>query len=137
MYKRQILGAAIAQAVNWDCCDNALLFNILLEYQLGELEIAAWPIDTADHQRVLASRTRLSDLSNYLRSRFPTEIGEDRLWELRAAVDFLADGVPGISAADMQRILNRSRSFAQFLDAIVYEARAVNSAPIPNNLDLA
>lgn len=136
-YARHILGAAIVQAVNWDCCDNALLFNILLEYQLGELEIADWPIDTADHQRVLASRTRLSDLSNYLRARFPTEIGEDRLWELRAAVDFLANGVPGISAADMQRTLNLSRSFAQFLDAIVYEARAENSALIPNNLDLA
>src|SRR5690606_4111558 len=76
-YARHILDAAIAQAVNWDCCDNALLFNILLEYQLGELEIADWPIDTADHQRVLASRTRLSDLSNYLRARFPTEIAED------------------------------------------------------------
>jgi hypothetical protein len=136
-YARHILGAAIAQAVNWGCCDNALLFNILLEYQLGELGIAPWSIDAADHQRILASRTRMSDLSSYLRSRFPTEIDEDRLWELRAAVDFLANGVPGVSAADMQRILDRSRGFARFLVGIVNASRDANNAPLPNNLDLA
>jgi len=136
-YARHVVGAAIAQAVNWQCCNNTLLFSLLVEKQLGELGIAEWPIGAADHQKILESRARLSDLIIYLRGRFPAEISEERMWEIRAAVDFMANGIPGMSTAQLQRILGRSRGFGQFLTNVTNEARAINDAPIPNNLDLA
>ena len=136
-YSRHVVGAAIAQAVGWNCCDNALLFSILVEQQLGELGIAEWPIDMADHQQVLNTRVRLSDLSHFMRGRFAKEISDERMWELRAAVDFLANGMPGVSVADMQRMLDGSRSFGHFLERIANFSRAENDLPIPNNLDLA
>lgn len=136
-YARQVLGAAIAQVVGWHCCDDALLFSILLEYQMGELDIIPWPITAADHQRVLDSRIKLSDLSNYLRARFPTEITDDKLWELRAAVDFLVKGVPGSSAAELQRNLDRTHNFGHFLVSIWGSADATDRSPLPQNIDLA
>jgi len=36
-YTRHVLGAAIAQAVSWRCCDASLLFSMLLQYQLSDL----------------------------------------------------------------------------------------------------
>lgn len=136
-YARHVVGAAIVQAVNWQCCNNTLLFSLLVEKQLGELGIAEWPIGAADHQKILESRTRLSDLIMYLRGRFPAEISEERMWEIRAAVDFMANGIPGMSTAELQRILGRSRGFSQFLTNVTNESRAANDAAIPNNLDLA
>ena len=136
-YARQVLGAAIIQAVGWRCCDDALLFSTLLEYQMGELDIVPWPITTGDYQRVLDSRIRLSDLSNYLRTRFPTEITGDKLWELRAAVDFLVKGVPGSSAAGLQRILDRTNNFGRFLVTAWESADVADRTPLPENIDLA
>ncbi len=136
-YARLVVGAAVANAVGWRCCDNTLLFHILLEYQLGQLGLMEWPIGAADHQRILENRTRLSDLGAYLRARFPNEIDEERMWELRTAIDFLASGVPGTSAAGMQRILDRTRSFDQFLSRVSSEAVIAARGRLPNNLDAA
>lgn len=136
-YARLVVGAAISNAVGWRCCDNTLLFHILLEYQLGELGLKEWPISEADHQRILESRVRLSDLSGYLRARFPTEIDEDRMWELRAAVDFLANGLPGTSVAGIQRSLDQTRSFDQFLNRVSSQAQIASRSQMPNNLDAA
>src|SRR5690606_618783 len=77
-YTRNILGAAIAQTIGWQCCDDALLFSLLLDYQLGELGLKTWPITPADHQRVLDRRIRMSDPANYLRARFRSEVAGDR-----------------------------------------------------------
>lgn len=136
-YARHVLGAAIARTVNWPCCNNALLFSLLVDKQLSELGILEWPIDAADHQQILESRARLSDLSIYLQGRYPAEITDERLWEIQTAVDFLTNGIPGLSVAELQRILSQSRGFDQFLDGVMDESRAANLAPIPNDLDLA
>jgi hypothetical protein len=135
-YARHLLAAVIAQAVGWRCCDEELLFDLILEYQLGELGLKTWPVGEAEYQRVLDSRIRLSDLGVFLRGRFPSFIPAEREWELRTAVDFLASGVPGVTTTGMQRALQRSRNFERFLNEMLANAEPDTSAPYPG-LDLA
>ncbi len=136
-YARHVLTAAIAQAVNWRCCEDAIMFNTLVEFQLGELGVMTWPIGPEDRRRVLDSRLRLSDLAYLLRGRFPAEVTDERLWEVRAAVDFLLNGIPGTTAADLQRTLINSGNLNQFMSSVVTGSARRNQANLPNNLDLA
>lgn len=134
-YARHIISAIIARSVGWHCCYNALLFNALLEYQLGQLGLKEWPINPADHQRVLESRIRLSDMNPYLPANMPDLPAEEQLWEWRAAVDFLANGVPGTSVVGMERLLSQMPSFDQFLEVIASGAQTNSNGYLPDNLD--
>lgn len=136
-YARHLLSAVIAQAVSWRCCDDAILFNVLMEYQLGQMGLITWSVDETDQQRVLETRARLGDLSLYLADRNPTQMPAERMWELRAAVDFLINGIPGVSAARMQRVLGRTRNFDQFVDGVLAISEPDEEAALPGNLDLA
>lgn len=135
-YSRHIFSAIIAQAVGWRCCDDALVFNYLVEYQLSQLGMLNWPIDATDQQRVLDSRPRLSTISSYIRGRVPLQLSDERMWELNAAVDFLIRGIPGTSPARLQRDLANTSNFNQFLDRAV-GSPGNDSAAFPDNLDIA
>lgn len=134
-YANHVIQRIIAQSVGWRCCYNELLFNALVEYQLGQIGLKKWPIGPADHQRALESRIRLSDLNPYQNIdslRIPTE---EQRWEWRVAVDFLANGIPGTSVIDMERLLSKMPSFDQFLDQISLVAQAETRGRLPDNLD--
>ncbi len=135
-YARHLLAAVIAQAVGWRCCDEELLFNLLLEYQLSELGLQTWPVGETEYQRVLDSRVRLSDLGSFLRGRSLPAVPPEQEWETRVAVDFLINGVPGVSAADLQRTMQRSPNFDQFLNDVWANAEPDTTTSLPG-LDLA
>ena len=134
-YAHHILSAAIAQATGWRCCDEELLFQVLLEYQLSELGLQAWPVGPADYARAQDERLRLSELGTLLHERYPIAVPDDRLWEVRTAVDFLAHALPAVSVADMQRIAARSRNFDAFLNRLRGEQPEADA--LPANLDQA
>lgn len=136
-YARHILGAAIAQAVGWQCCDDSLIFNYLVEYQLSEMGLLEWPVGENDYRRILDSRPRLSDISSYIRGRVPIQLSAERLWELRAAVDFLVKGIPGTSPSELQRVLDRTSSFNEFLDRVVSQSAADSDTSMLAGLDMA
>ena len=135
-YARHLLSAVVAQVVSWQCCHDALAFNVLMEYQSAQLGLFHWPITAADHERVLAERLRLSDLTTLLRGGLPAEATEQEVWQLRTAIDFLINGIPGTTAADMQRTLGRSRNFGGFLNRILTISE-MDEMAIPSDLDLA
>lgn len=135
-YARHLLGAVVAQVVSWQCCHDALAFDVLMEYQLAQLGLFEWPITAADHERVLASRLRLSDLTTLLRGGLPADPTDEEMWQLHVAVDFLINGIPGTSAADMQRTLGRSRNFSGFLNRVLTISE-LDQMAIPTDLDLA
>ncbi len=137
-YARHLLAAVVAQAVNWNCCEQSILFDILLEYQLGELGFLDWSVDEADYRQVMESRLRLSDLNYALMNRLdPAEASATQLQEARTAVDFLANGVPGLSAAGLQRAMGSSRNINRFLNNALAAAERETGTTLPNNLDLA
>ncbi len=134
-YARQILAAAIAQATGWRCCDEELLFQMLLEYQFSELSLARWPVGPADYRRAQDQRLRLTDLGSYFHERYPAEVPADRLWEVRTAVDFLIHALPAAPPAEMERIAARTQTLNGFLNTL--RSGLLDASAAQTNLDLA
>ncbi len=121
-YARHVLGAAIARAVAWECCQGTLLFSLLLDYQFSALGLGpAWPIGAADYQRVLDEQLTLARLNLLTYERLPEELGANRLWAARVAVDFLLHA-GDFSAADLQRRLGRISNFGQYARRVLSDA---------------
>ena len=119
-YARHVLGAAIAQAVGWDCCGGAVYFALLLDYQLSQLGLAeAWPVGAADYRRVLDERTTLAGLGVLMGEELPEGFDADDLWAARVAIDFLLHSGGGRPAAELQRRLERARGFNQYARRIL------------------
>ena len=114
-YARHILGAAIAQATGWECCGAPLLFSLLVEYQLAGLGVgAAWPVGPADYRRALDEQLTLSRVAFLGGELSPDAIEADDVWAARLAVDFLLHAGDDVSAAGLQRRLERMTGFNQF-----------------------
>ncbi|MBX7253060.1 MAG: hypothetical protein K1X50_13850 [Candidatus Promineofilum sp.] len=134
-YTRHVLGAAIAQAVSWRCCDASLLFSMLLQYQLSDLGlVAAPPVGPDDYRRVLDNSIPMRRLNLLTNERLPEEIEESRLWLARLAVDFLLQS-GDLSAADLQRRLTNLRSFDQFAQRALEDG--AGGRPVPVDLTQA
>ena len=134
-YARHVLGAAIAQAVSWRCCDASLLFSMLLPYQLVDLGlVSAPPVGPDDYRRVLDERIPMQRLNLLTNERLPAEIDPDRLWLARVAVDFLLHA-GDLSPADLQRRLSSVRSFNQFAQQVLQDGAA--GRPVPADLTQA
>lgn len=134
-YARHILSAAIAQATSWRCCDAELLFQMLLEYQFGELGLMRWPVGPDDYQRVQDERLRISDLGPDFQRRYPTGATAERLWPIRTAIDFLVHAMPSIPPAEMQRMAARTPTLSGFLNAL--RSQAGEASDLPADFDLA
>ncbi|MFO7662182.1 MAG: hypothetical protein R6X18_06260 [Chloroflexota bacterium] len=138
-YAQQVLGATMSRVTGWECCNDALLFLILQEYQLSRLGLANWPVGPQEYQRVLEERLRLSDITASWRN-IPADTSSfgERTWQLYTAVDFLLNVVPDLSTADMQRVLSRTTNTDRFVeDIFASQAEFGQSAWIPGSLDQA
>ena len=139
-YARHLVGAAIAQTIGWGFWDSPRpqLFEMLVDYQLSEFGIGSWPIEANHYQRVLDEGIRLSSISHFSRAHWPKDLSDEQSWELQAIIDFLANGLPGVSAADVERILNRGNtSFDLFMEQVFSAANAEGGEVMPRNLDMA
>ncbi len=139
-YARHLVGAAVAQSIGWRFWDSPRpqLFEMLVDYQLGELGITSWPIGAADYQRALDEGLRLSDMSRFSRARRPNDLSAEQLRETQTIIDFLARGLSGVSAADVERILNRGNtSFDLFMEQVFSAADAESGETMPRNPDMA
>lgn len=138
-YARHLVGAAIAQSIGWRFWDSPRprLFEMFVDYQLGELGITSWPIGPADYQHVLDKNIRLTDIGRFARTRRPDDLPAEQLRELQTTIDFLANGLPGVSAADAERIMNRNNSFDLFMEQVFSAADAEGGEVMPRNPDMA
>ena len=135
-YARHVLGAAIAQAVGWDCCEAAVYFALLLDYQFSQLGLAeAWPVGAADYRRVLDERTTLAGLGSLMSDESPAVVDDDSLWRTRVAIDFLLHSGGGRPAAELQRRLDRARGFNQFARWVLDSAG--DGRPVPDDVTQA
>ena len=135
-YARHVLGAAIAQTVGWDCCEAAVYFALLLDYQFSQLGLAeAWPVGAADYRRVLDERTTLAGLGSLMSDESPAVVDDDSLWRTRVAIDFLLHSGGGRPAAELQRRLDRARGFNQFARRVLDSA--TDGRPVPADVTQA
>ena len=107
-YARVIVTAVIADAVSWDCCEHAPIFETLLSYQFSQLNLRPWTITIDDHI-ALWEETQFVSLDNLYAYWEQDNAGElaasDRLF-LQTAVDFILHQYPNQSAANLQRQLS-------------------------------
>lgn len=117
-YAVQVISAVITNLVAWQCCEQAPIFQALLDYQLSQLELRRWPIATADHQRVLDGAISLVILrAPWWSTTFMPADEPDRL-PLYLAIDFLLHHFPSLTASDMQRALAQHNTLLSWLSAL-------------------
>ncbi len=116
-YTRLLAMAVIADAVGYECCDQAPLFQVLLDYQLYRLGLRGWPATRETYKRVAANDAGLPVLARFWAADdFALLQGEDG-WQAYAFVDFVATEQPSLSPADLLRGLLAASSFNQWLKA--------------------
>lgn len=137
-YARHVLGATMARVVGWECCVEGHLFQILITYQLSRLGLATWPVSRADYDRVLVERIRLRDIIAGWRNLPPDLAYSEETWRAYTAFDFFLNAIPDISAADMQRVLGRTRNMSRFVDDLFVAQGDMGAAAwVPGSLDEA
>jgi len=137
-YARHLLGATMARVAGWECCEDSALFQMLQTYQLSRLGLAIWPVSQSDYDRVLAERIRLSDIIAGWANMPADPAFDDQTWPVYTALDFFLNAVPGVSAADMQRLLGRDANLSRFTsDLLASQGDMGEAAWVPGSLNEA
>lgn len=126
-YESRLLAAVVAQSVGWECCQQALVFQVLFEKQLSQLGIQPWPVTDADRQQVLDRRVWLGDLSTLWWDTKPAELPWERRWAAYVATDFLLAAIPGATPASLQRSLTGAGNIGDWLNTRMASAGGENS----------
>ncbi len=115
-YATLMATAVLANLTGYNCCDQELLFQALLDWQLNELGLKEWPLDEETYQRLLTDnlpphqwRALWQPQAKILKQRQTAY----------ALVEYLQTQLPdAASAAEMQRALSQNSSFLNWLDAV-------------------
>ncbi len=122
-YARHVVAAAIADLVEWPCCQPGLYFQVLLEEQWQQLRLAAAP--PAPQARVYSQMLQAQvDVANGPVSWASVPVVDETpaLQEVRVIVDFLQQRFPESSAGHWQRELSEAESYADWVAAVTGEA---------------
>jgi hypothetical protein len=123
-YAIQLVGAAVAELTDYECCQHLAYFQALLDYQLDELGLRPLTLDRADYERVVRESVAFDELDASWRSADDLD-GEDG-WLVVTAVDFIRQQLPTISVTGLQRDLSRSSLLANWLALITAESTFFN-----------
>ncbi len=131
-YTRLLAAAVIADAVGYECCDQAPLFQALVDYQLYRLGLRGWPVTRETYGRVAANDAGLFTIAGFWAAdNFALLQGEDG-WQAYAFADFVAAEHPSLSPADLLRGLLAASSFNQWLMSL--SAESYDGALLQNGL---
>ncbi|MCA9936113.1 MAG: hypothetical protein KC415_19405 [Anaerolineales bacterium] len=103
-YAARVVSAAITEMAGWECCDDqAVMFQVLLDWQLAQLGLKMWPVQAQDYERVLV--TSLTAVFDKWQPIFDLEeaVAQDQT-DLYLLFEFLIRNT-GLSAAILQRSL--------------------------------
>ncbi len=111
-YAGLVVTAVIAESVGWKCCEHGPVFQTLLNYQLGQLQLRPWSITVDDHI-ALWDGDRLVSLDGLLDYWEQTTVEEpDPAGSLflQTAVDFILRKFPHQSPAALQRTMSATEN---------------------------
>lgn len=115
---------AVSRMINdltaWECCDQSIFYQALLDFQLAQLGVQVWPTTPGDYLEVLRVPPTFARLAQIWDSSLPIEeLGEQPDgWLVYALVEFLSAGRIGASGAEMQRYLAMSGNFNEWFHRI-------------------
>jgi len=89
----------LADLFEWECCRQHAIFQVLVEYQLAEMDIMSWPITTTDHIRALKEGRSFLNVADFWRYE-PADFNEP-LWFLYTAFDFMFQQYPDLAPVSL------------------------------------
>ncbi|MEM7117308.1 MAG: hypothetical protein AAF614_33045 [Chloroflexota bacterium] len=105
-YSVQLVSALIAASAEWECCRHVHYYQPLLDYQLVQLGLKAWPLTEA-HYQLLAEE---QPVFTAVQSLWDVDQGKRAVSDLVASyalVEFWQTAVPELSLAQQQAALMR------------------------------
>lgn len=115
-YAPLIVGGAIADLVNWRCCEKIVFFRALVDKQLSQLGVMPWPLTPSDYEDILQGS--IHDVANlhwvYLQRSY-SNITPQIQKIVYSLVDFILATNPERSPASLQRLLLRYDTYRPWL----------------------
>ncbi len=111
-YAGLVVTAVIAESVEWECCEHGPIFQTLLNYQLGQLQLRPWSITVDDHIALWDGEQLISldDLLDYWEQSAVEEPDPADSLFLQTAVDFILREFPHQSPAALQRAMSTTEN---------------------------
>lgn len=89
-YAAQLISVVMTRQIGWDCCDSGLFLQAIIDKQLSELGLRAWPLNDEEYGRVFEKRVvGLSDLGAYWQMPPMVQRSDAEWQEVYALVDFI------------------------------------------------
>lgn len=124
-YARPVVVAAIAKAVGWECCERALFYQALLDYQLNELGLQPWPLTPIEYETMFINPVvNLPNLERFWSAPSGSEPGWQQVYSVMA---YILNGKSSLSAATMQRYLISADDFWPWMYRLVPDFPASNA----------
>jgi len=114
-YAGQMLTAVIADLVDYVCCQHALFFQALADYQLSELGVRPWPVQFSDYQAIVNGQANSDTLALLWRQEEVDASAQAEAWQVYVLIELLLPGKPEPSAADLQAAMTGQQSFYSWL----------------------
>ncbi|NKQ37779.1 MAG: hypothetical protein HF973_19475 [Chloroflexi bacterium] len=113
-YATLMTTAVLAALIGYECCNQELIFQALLDWQLAELGLKTWPLDEQAYQQLLASNLP----PRQWRALWQPQSDPKYQQTAYALVEYLQTRLPDTaSAAAMMRALSQNSAFLNWLDA--------------------
>lgn len=112
-YAAFVATAVIADLTNYQCCDQALFFRALLDYQLNELGVRSWPLSPVDYEHLLQENVDVDQVIYFWNAQ---DLNQDSGgWEwVYAFLAYVLDEAPStVTPTAMLRAMDQS-SYAEW-----------------------
>jgi hypothetical protein len=114
-YGQRVVAATVATLVEYECCDNALFFRALLDLQMGQLGIRAWPVTQNQYRSALQGGFLQGQDSWGSDLTLDEWMDRPDWWQSYVLVEFLASISEESTVAAMQRRLSQELDFNTWL----------------------
>ncbi len=118
-YAAQMATAVIAQHVGYACCAKLPVFQALVDFQLSQLGLKAWPVSETDYERVIREQLSFRELSAAWRNADTQYLTGPDGWRAYVLVDYLLDTVPEADALILLGELSRQQSLQGWLSSLL------------------
>ncbi|MCB8944202.1 MAG: hypothetical protein H6658_10650 [Ardenticatenaceae bacterium] len=116
-YSLHVAAAIISQQAGYACCQHGLFHRAFLDWQLYQLYLRPWPLQTADYAQILYGSLHLSDI----RQSWNVDINSPDWREVYVLVHFIAANPRHLSPMASQRLLNEDLFYGSWLAQVVGE----------------
>ncbi|MFQ5398442.1 MAG: TolB family protein [Anaerolineae bacterium] len=127
-YTIPVVARAITRAAGWQCCEQGLFFQALLDVQLDELALRPWPLTPQEYGALFNHPVlNLTDLRRYWDEPPLKELSEDVWRQVYALVEYQLSREPTSSAAALQRRLTQAEDYDAWLGMPAARGFGVNN----------